>query len=120
MPTPTIPLAIELICARMQSLTAGQPTRFEIHHGHLRLITPGMPDGTRQGRNFHVYGTMAQQTTPATAITDFSGVLLRFLQLFPDKFEPLLPHIVALGQFMFPDEAANWTKVWATPTGDHQ
>lgn len=108
-----LPVAIERTCAIMQSLTAGHPTRLEIHKGHLRLITPGTPEGTRQGRNFNVYGTMAQQTSPAVALTDFAGVLLRFLQLFPDKFEQLVPHIVALGAYMFPDEKANWANLWA-------
>ena len=106
--------AIERCAAEMQRLTTNLPTRFEVRASHLRLVTPGFPDGTRQGRNFPIYAAMARDTNTSLALTDFAGVLLRFMELCPDQFPSLLPHIIALGEHLeFEDERTNWTQVWS-------
>lgn len=111
--TPALLSAIESIAAEMARLTADLPTRFEIRNNHLRVITPNNPEGHRQGRNFSIYAQMARDTNPSVAVTDFAGVILRFYELFPTKFDKLRPQILALAPLMnYADEADHWVKIW--------
>jgi hypothetical protein len=109
----TILPAIESIAKRMVHLTTDQLFRFELIRGHLRLITPAEPEGHRQGRNLFIYDNMARDISVAFALTDFAGVILRFMELFPTEFELLRPQVIALGTLMeYPDEKDNWEKIW--------
>lgn len=112
---PSVHQSVVEIAQRMVLLTQGNLPRVEIRGNHLRLITGGEPDGIRLGRDFGTYQRFADTKTPTMAITDFAGVLLRFMELWPTHFDMLRPYVLDLGKLMYPDENIKWQKVWTTP-----
>ena len=77
---------------------------------HLKI------NGNRVGRDFRLYGFMAELGGPQQAIADFATVLLALKTRAPAAFDAIRADVDALDRHFSEPHRARWRALWQEPS----